>query len=239
LDGILELNATVLSLTAVDLVGSVFGIQAKCPNETVEYFTANHSVIFPKIALNTDCLGNLLREYGIAPSAISITYDPDKNTLTIVAEGDNLVLTKCTSDFFKRKQVSANPVGTYCGVYQTVAKVKVAIVSDTVASTSGSVYGEVFSCPSEAFTFSPETSSIDLPKINNKDDCLGQILSKFSIDSSHFSIVYDQEKNQLVVKGPNTGPNPEMVLPSCPASVLRRWKMFPLIKHKMEDITVA
>jgi len=234
LDGILKVNASVLSLTVVDIVGSVFGINATCPKEAVLYTQSTHTVSFPNIQSTTDCLGNLLRQYGIDPTAVSITYDPVKNTLTIIAEGASLVLSKCASDSFRRPvKISGSLAGTYCGVYQTAAKVKVAIVSDGLASASGSAYGESFACPAESFDYSPVTSSISLPKINEKSDCLGQIMSKFSIDSSQMSIVYNKEKNQIEVQGPSKS---FMVLTTCPASVERLWNKIP---NRKIDFTVA
>jgi hypothetical protein len=237
LEGILKVNASVITLTEVAIVGSVFGINATCPKEAVLYTESTHVVSFPDIKLTTDCLGNLLRQYGIDPTAVSITYDPVKDTLTIVAEGADLLLTKCASDSFRRpvhKIVSESLAGTYCGVYQTAAKVKVAIVTEGLASTSGSAYGENFTCPDESFKYSPTTSSISLPKINEKSDCLGQIMSKFSIDSSEMSIVYNKVKNQIEVHGPSN--NTYMVLTSCPASLESLWNKIP---NFTKEITVA
>jgi len=230
--GVLKVNATVLSLTSVDIVGTVFGTATTCPKEDVLYTPSNHTVIFPKVNDPTDCIGNLLREYGV-PTDIYITYDVNKNTLTIVAEGTDLELTKCTSDFFREKlpvSPDCTPAGTYCGVYQNVAKVKVSIVSEDVAFTSGSVYGDSFSCPNEAFDFSPTTSAITLPKVNTNGDCLGHIMSVFSIDSSQLSIVFDQKNNQMNVKGPS---NTKMVLINCPASVEEMFDKIPLFERPL------
>jgi len=83
IDSIVEVNATVITLQDIQLIGNIGGTIAKCDAETVNFNQQTDKVVFPNVNSDNDCLGNMLRSYSIDPADLSVQYYPTADCIGI------------------------------------------------------------------------------------------------------------------------------------------------------------
>ena len=80
-------------------------------------------------------------------------------------------------------------------------KAKATFLDATHFSFVATVYGEQFTCKSEAFTFEENTGKIVLP--TSSSDCLNTVLQNFGFSLSMVNLSYDQTGDKLSVNLPS------------------------------------
>jgi len=83
ISGIVSVNCTVITLSDIQLSGSVLGTDNKCSAEAVAFNEVSDKVGFPNIANNNDCLGNILRENSIDPNDLAVMYYPADDCINV------------------------------------------------------------------------------------------------------------------------------------------------------------
>jgi len=83
IDSIVEVNATVITLSEITLVGNIEGTVNKCDAESVNFNTGSDNVSFPNVQNANDCLGDLLRSYSIDPSELNVHYYPTDDIIGV------------------------------------------------------------------------------------------------------------------------------------------------------------
>jgi len=92
-----SVTVTVLSLSMVDINGSIEGVGASCTKETVKYDSSTNSITFPNITAPADCLGLLLTSFGLDPTSLKVSYDPLPDEILVSINGISISLTKKAS----------------------------------------------------------------------------------------------------------------------------------------------
>ena len=95
--GLVTLKVAVVSLSAVNMSGSIFGQAINCPMEKVVYNANNGSIVIPSITQPTDCVGQALSNEGVDPTAVTIVYNAATNVLTINTPLGGVVMSACSS----------------------------------------------------------------------------------------------------------------------------------------------
>mmetsp|Transcript_4661 Transcript_4661/g.5057 ORF Transcript_4661/g.5057 Transcript_4661/m.5057 type:complete len:136 (-) Transcript_4661:50-457(-) len=86
-DELASIRIDVLSETLVNLNATVFGSPVVCDKEAVQYDPTSQVIVLPDIKKPDDCVGKILLNYGVDPSAIAAHFDPSNNTVALVVEG--------------------------------------------------------------------------------------------------------------------------------------------------------
>jgi len=94
-DDIAVVQVQVVSLTSVNLAGSVFGTNVSCAGEKVAYNPSNGTINFPNIDAPSDCLGSMLSGYGVQPDSLKCNYIDAQNIIEVQVEGVTIDLKKC------------------------------------------------------------------------------------------------------------------------------------------------
>eukprot|EP01121_Diplochlamys_sp_Union-15-3_P005843 TRINITY_DN16193_c0_g1_i1.p1 TRINITY_DN16193_c0_g1~~TRINITY_DN16193_c0_g1_i1.p1 ORF type:complete len:240 (-),score=26.33 TRINITY_DN16193_c0_g1_i1:90-809(-) len=205
---VVNVKATVNSLTSATLTGTVFGASVVCKDEAVSYDPTTNVIKLVDITAPNDCVGKLLSDNGVDPSSLTLTYTPSTNVINVAVSDITLTLASCTFPLYL-------PSGSYCGSYSG-ATIEATVISLTEISLNATIDTYNIGCATEATKFDQATDAVTFPNIKSSTDCLGSALSSLGIDASGLSVIYNAVANTIHVADGGVS----VVLSRCPSLVI-------------------
>jgi len=80
--GLVSVNASVISLTDFSVSGNVEGLDVSCPTEACSV-QSNGDIVLVNIQKPDDCVGALLTSYGIDPTELSLQWNSSNDSITV------------------------------------------------------------------------------------------------------------------------------------------------------------
>jgi len=87
--GTIELVATALSTTAMNITAKFFGIGVGCQNVKYLFNATDLSISIPELKDPNSCMGKPLNDNGIDPSSVSLSYSPPPTDSISITQDEN------------------------------------------------------------------------------------------------------------------------------------------------------
>jgi len=94
-DGILTLRVTITDAAWINATASLFGMNFGCYKEAWKFDGTTNKIILPGLSDPKDCIGKIINDQGVDPDSVTITYDPDADSVAIQANLGELELDQC------------------------------------------------------------------------------------------------------------------------------------------------
>jgi len=99
---------------------------------------------------------------------------------------------------------TSTPHGSYCGK-DSIAKVKVTVLSLTAINLHASDFFSHYDCNNEPVVLQPD-GNVFLPQINNTADCIHRLMTKFDQNPAALRIHYYSPQDYVVLSIPGISP---------------------------------